>query len=78
MCGKSDGFANHRQQGRFGSLMGSRKPRIIDGKEDSGAEGIMIDCEPTSCQELFGSVHMYRPFPDLASLTTPGRKNSPI
>ena len=32
MCGKSDGFANHRQQGRFGSLMGSRKPRIIDGK----------------------------------------------
>ena len=36
----------------------------------------MIDCKPTSCQELFGSVHMYRPFPDLASLTTPGRKKN--
>ena len=54
----------------------SINPGIIEGKEDSGAEGIMIDCEPTSCQELFGSVHMYRPFPDLASLTTPGRKTA--
>ena len=32
LCGKSEGFANHRQQGRFGYLMGSRRPRIIDGK----------------------------------------------
>ena len=38
-CGKSQGFANHRQQGRLGSLFYSflnfnkREPKIIDGRK---------------------------------------------
>ena len=35
LCGKSEGFANHRQQGRFRHWTRSsnrRKPKIIDGQ----------------------------------------------